>query len=318
MSDSGSVEDGTRGDGTPPDADRVVVLNPESGDGSHPSDVRSLAERYGFAVRETEAAGDGRRLAREAADAGAERIGACGGDGTVNEVVRGIDDADAFGDVTLGMIPGGTGNNFASNLGVEGIQHGFEVLATGETCSIDVGVANDQLFVNSCVCGLTADASGETSGNLKERLGEFAYVLKTIESSTDFDPIPLEVHATPDEEPEWHGEAVFVLIGNARRFPAGGDEQANVEDGRFDVTIIEQVPTTTLLRDTLVERLLGADTETTTTLQTDTLTVEIIQDQPAQFSFDGEMDSFRELSCSVRTRTLSVRVGEDYDPEPDV
>lgn len=300
------------------DIDRVVVLNPVSGDGSYVPDVRSLADQYGFEVRETEEVGDGRRLAREATEAGADRIGACGGDGTVNEVVRGIDDADGFEDVTLGVIPGGTGNNFASNLGVEGIQQGFEALATGTTRTIDVGAANDQLFVNSCVCGLTADASSDTSGDLKDRLGEFAYVVETIESATDFDPIPLRVHVAGDDEPEWHGDAVFVLIGNARRFPAGGDEQANVEDGRLDVTIIEDVPTTELLRDAMIERLLGETTETTTRLRAETLTVEVTHDDPVQFSFDGEIDSFRELSCSVRSRTLSVRVGEGYAPNPDL
>lgn len=299
-------------------ADRVVVLNPVSGDGSHVEKTRSLADQYGFDVRETQTGGDARQFAREAVEAGAVRIGACGGDGTVNEVVRGIDDADGFDRVTVGVLPGGTGNNFAANLGVEDLQQGFEVLATGATRTIDLGVANDQLFVNSCVCGLTADASEDTSLELKDRLGEFAYVIETIESMTDFDPIPLRVHAGADDEPEWHGDAVFVLIGNARRFPAGGDEQANVEDGRLDVTIIGEVPTTDLLRDTMVERLLGQNTETTARLMADTLDIEVTRDEPAQFSFDGEIDSFRELSCSVRTRTLSVRVGEGYVPNPDI
>lgn len=294
--------------------DCTVVVNPTSGQGDHLDRVYTLGERYGFTVRETEQAGDARRLAAEAVRDGVDRIGAAGGDGTVNGVVTGITDAEGFDAVTLGVVPAGTGNNFAGNVGVTSIDHGFELLANGETREIDLGVAGDHVFVNSCICGLTADASGRTTSELKGRLGELAYILKTIETATSFDPIPLRVHARG--EPDWDGEAAFVLIGNARRFPAGGDEQAHVEDGRFDVTIIEEV-SGSVLRDAAVEGLLGGETADITRLKPDRLMVDVKRDEPVSFSFDGEMASFRHLECSVRPRTLSIRVGDDYVPDPE-
>jgi diacylglycerol kinase (ATP) len=295
--------------------DCVIVVNPDSGDGEHLETVRELAAAHGFGVAVSESPGEAVERAREAAEAGATRIGACGGDGTINEVVRGIDAADALDRVTLGVVPAGTGNNLAKNLGIRNVEHGFELLAEGETRRIDLGTAGDELFVNSCICGLTADASGETSSDLKGRFGPLAYVLKTIETMAEFEGIPLHVHAD-EEEVFWDGEAAFVLIGNARSFPAGGDGQGNAEDGLLEVTIVEDVPANRLVRDAAVERLLGGEAASISRIRTPALTVEVQREKPVSFSFDGEMASFRSLSCRVRPRTLSVRVGEGYRHVP--
>ncbi|WP_336343764.1 diacylglycerol/lipid kinase family protein [Halalkalicoccus ordinarius] len=296
--------------------DCVLVVNPQSGNGNHIETIRELAAEHGFEVAVSESGDHAVSLAREAAESGATRIGACGGDGTINQVVRGIDAADAFDEVTFGVVPAGTGNNFAGNVGVESIEHGIELLAEGETRTIDLGTAGDELFVNSCICGLTANASGETSSDLKDRFGPLAYVFKTIETMTEFEAIPLHVHAE-DEGALWDGDAVFVLIGNARSFPAGGDGQGDAEDGLLEVTIVEDVPTNQLLRDATVSHLLGGETASISRLRTPSLTVDVRREEPVSFSFDGEMASFQSLSCRVRPRTLSVRVGEGYRTESD-
>jgi diacylglycerol kinase (ATP) len=296
--------------------DCVVVVNPESGGPDDDiSEIRELATEYGFDLAVSEEAGEPVSLTREAIEAGATRIGACGGDGTVNEVVRGIDEADALGSTTLGVIPAGTGNNFAGNMGVESVEHGFSLLADGDTRRIDLGVAGDELFVNSCVCGLTADASESTSSELKGRFGELAYVFNTINRMRDFEAIPLHVHAEEEDE-VWDGDAMFVLIGNARRFPAGGQEQANVEDGLFEVTIIEDVSTGQLVRETATRRLLGGEVSAIHRMTASSLTVEVRDGRSVSFSFDGEISQFDRLSCRVRPQTLAVRVGDGYDPVP--
>lgn len=293
----------------------VVVVNPESGGGDDLPEIRELAAEYGFELAVSEEAGEPVSLTREAIGAGATRIGACGGDGTVNEIVRGIDAVGAFDSTTLGVIPAGTGNNFADNIGVESVEHGFELLSSGETRRIDLGTAGNDLFVNSCVCGLTADASRETSAGLKRRFGELAYVFKTIEQMADFESIPLHVHAEAGGT-LWDGDAMFVLIGNARRFPAGGSQQANVEDGLFEVTIIEGVSTGQLVRETAVRRLLGGRASSIHRLTAPSLTVDVRREKSVAFSFDGEMASFKHLSCRVRPMTLAVRVGEGYESAP--
>ena len=296
----------------------VVVVNPASGSERHRERVRSLASEYGYTVRETRADGDAIEIARRAAERGVTRIGACGGDGTVNEVVRGIDAACALDTVTLGVIPAGTGNNFAKNIGVEGIEHGFSLLDAGETRRIDLGAGNGRLFVNSCVGGITASASEQTTSEGKRRFGVLAYVLATLETAREFDGVPLRVRARTHHEREkaWAGEAAFVLIGNARRFPVRGRTQANVEDGQFDVTIIEQLPPSSALGEATVQRIFGSDTAHTTHLRSTYVKVTVEGEESMTFSFDGEMGTYRELACRVRTQSLAVRVGESYEPDP--
>ncbi|MEM4782122.1 MAG: diacylglycerol kinase family lipid kinase, partial [Halalkalicoccus sp.] len=166
-----------------------------------------------------------------------------------------------------------------------------------------------------CVCGLTADASEATSSELKGRFGELAYVINTLDRMREFEAIPLYVHAE-DEAVIWDGEAMFVLIGNARRFPVEGRQQANVEDGLFEVTIIEDVSTGQLVRETARRRLLGGEVSSIHRLVTSSLTVDVRTDRAVSFSFDGEIERFDHLPCRVRPGALSVRVGEAYEPTP--
>lgn len=300
--------------------DRVVVLNPKSGSATHADRIRRLADDRGLAVEETREEGDAVRLAREAAEGGATLVAAAGGDGTVNEVVRGLDEADALGSVTLAVVPAGTGNNFAKNIGVTGIKHAFELVEGGRTRDIDVGTADGRLFLNSCVGGITADASAETTPEMKSRFGVLAYVIGGLRTATEFDGLHLDVKAGPEHEgdSQWSGEALFVLVGNGRRFPAEGRTQANMEDGLLEVTIIERMPASDLLSEAAVQRLFGRETDRITHLKSSELEIRSRDDEPINFSLDGEMVEQRLLSLGVRPRLLSIRVGEQYEENPDV
>ena len=299
--------------------DTVIIQNPKSGSGDHTEAVRKRAEVLGYPLEQTEKANDAILLAEEAAEAGASTIVAAGGDGTVNEVVRGIERAGALDGVTLGILPLGTGNNFAKHIGITDIDTGFSVLEDGDRRRIDLGLANDTPFVNSCVTGLTAQSSSETTPEMKERLGMLAYVLTTLRSISEFESPPLEVDIEEDgaETTAWTGEALCVLVGNGRRFLTAGDNQANMEDGLFDITVIEDVPTLDLMGDAVIERLLGQDSGAVTQLKTPSLTIITRNPEPIRFSLDGEIIQQRELSLDTHPRTLSVAVGDGYSRNPD-
>jgi YegS/Rv2252/BmrU family lipid kinase len=308
---------------TPPSTDstdeRVVILNPVSGRGDHVSAVEESAALHGYAVHETDAAGEAVTLAREAAADGAEVVAAAGGDGTLNEVVRGVGEADALDRLTVGVVPCGTGNDFAGNVGVTGIEQAFEVLEHGDCRRLDLGVAAGRPFVNSCVGGLTADASAETSTELKGRLGTLAYVVETLRTLPSFDGIRVSVEAfeASDRSPSWSGSAVAVLVGNGRRFPPGGSTQANVEDGLVDVTVVEDTGSIDLMGRAAAERLLGRDTARTTRFRVPSLTVTVEGGDPIAFSLDGEVVHRQELSIHARSEALQLAVGEGYEPTPE-
>ena len=296
----------------------VIVHNPESGSGDHDEAVRKRADLRGYEVMRTESAGDSITFAEEAAESGASLVVAAGGDGTVNEVVRGIDRAGALGEVTLGILPVGTGNNFASQIGVPDLETAFDVLEDGERRRIDLGRANGRLFLNSCVAGLTADSSSETSAELKSRFGVLAYVITTLRSLTEFEPLHLHIDSEEDgtETTEWDGEALLVLVGNGRRFSTEGSTQANMEDGKFDVAVIRDVSALDLMEDTVAERLLGHDSADIVRLQRSALRISVRNTRPVRFSLDGEITQERELSLEVQPGALALAVGDGYDPSP--
>ncbi|MDS0473427.1 YegS/Rv2252/BmrU family lipid kinase [Natrinema sp. 1APR25-10V2] len=305
-------------DGRPGD-DRVLILNPVSGSGDHVDEVVERGRAHGFEIRKTEEEGDAHRLAREAAPE-TDLVAAAGGDGTVNGVVDGVAAADALETTTVAVVPAGTGNNFAANIGIEGIEHAFAVLEAGGRRSIDVGVANDRVFVNSCVGGITAEASSETSSEGKEELGVLAYVKTTLETIGSFDSLPLRVKtaAGPNGETarEWEGDAMLVLIGNCRRFTGARTAQAHVEDGLFEVTIVADASPTDLLRGATVAGVFDRDSDHIVRRRTPSLAIESRRDS-VEYSLDGEMLEAETLRLETSTETLCVAVGEGYQPDPD-
>ena len=301
-------------------SETVIILNPKSGTGDHADAVTDRAQVLDHRVERTGAKGDGVDLAREAAEAGAEQIVAAGGDGTVNEVVRGIDKAGAFDRVTLGIVPVGTGNNFAGQLGITDLDTAFNVIEEGERRWIDLGEADGHAFVNSCVAGLTSDSSSKTDPGMKDRLGVVAYVVTTLQSMVEFDSMSLTVETEEggDRSPAWRGDALAVLIGNGRRFAAGGDTQANMEDGLFEVTIVENVSTLDLMGEAVADQLLGGESDAIVRTQTPSIRIKVHDPQSRQFSLDGEIIERDNLSVDIRPSTLSVAVGEGYQLDPGV
>jgi len=289
----------------------VVVLNPQSGSASHGAAVRGRAAALGYALLETSADRDAVALSAAAVQRGASTVVAAGGDGTVNEVVRGIHRAGALDRVTLGVVPAGTGNNFAKQLGIPDIDSAFAAVDGDTRRRIDVGQADGHVFVNSCVAGLTADSSSRTSPAMKRRLGVLAYVVTTLRTVPDFESLRLTV--TVDDHrgagPEWSGDALGVLVGNARRFVPGTDARADVSDGLFDVTVIEDVPVLSLMSEALVERLLGRESTYIDRFQARSLSIRVHDPSSVRFSLDGEILTRRRVRVRNRPRALSVAVG---------
>lgn len=298
--------------------DTVLVLNPKSGSEDHVEIVRKWATLKGHAVQTTQREHHAIQLAQRAAERGASEIVAVGGDGTLNEVVKGIHAADAFGDVTAGVVPAGTGNNFATNIGITGIEHAFDVLESGERRSLDLGMADDAPFLNSCVAGITARASHETSAELKSRIGVLAYVLTTLRMATEFSGLELTATVVEEGEPHtaWEGSASVVLVGNGRRFSMAGTEQANLEDGLLDVTIIEDAASLDLASDHLWERLVNAESANLERLLASSIELHVESERETVFSLDGEILELDSVTLTNEPGALEMYVGEAYDPLP--
>jgi YegS/Rv2252/BmrU family lipid kinase len=294
---------------------RTLVVNPTSGTSDHVEAIRRRARGKGFAVWETAGPGDGARLGKEAAAEGVSELAVCGGDGTVNEVLCGLAAAGHLDAVTLSVVPAGTANLLAGNLGVRDVQHGLEIADTGPTRSVDLGVADGQPFVVSCIAGFPAEASTATSSALKERFGTLAFLVTGLQEAASFEPLSLELEATGEIGTEfWGGEAIAVLVGNARKFVEEGG-QADMEDGLFDVAVVERMPPGNLVAEAVTHRILGEGTENVQHFRASE--VDVYSDDPVRFSRDGELSEHADLHLSAQPRALDVRVGETYDPDPN-
>lgn len=301
---------------SPPET--VLVVNPKSGSGDHLEAVRDRAEIRDYAMRTTEEEGHGVDLARAAAVDGADRIVAVGGDGTLNEVVTGVRAADALDRVTVAVVPAGTGNDFATNLGITDMDTAFELLESGDRRSLDIGLADGKPFINSCVAGISAQASAETTPELKSRYGVFAYVLTTIETVGEFSGLEISASLPEDgeDEPVWEGTAAVILVGNGRRFSRSGSEQANLEDGLLDVTIIENASSLELVGERLAERLFNDEGENHERFLASSLELAVEDGTAADFSLDGEFISRESITLETRRGALKMPVGPDYESRP--
>ncbi|WP_227376338.1 diacylglycerol/lipid kinase family protein [Haladaptatus halobius] len=293
-----------------------LILNPTSGTADHVEQIRHLATDRGYRIEETEEEEHAVKLAEAAAADAVDVLAVAGGDGTVHEAVQGLVRGDALDDVTLGVIPTGTENIFATNIGVQDIEQGFNILETGERRRIDIGIAGDEPFVMSCIAGLPADASVATSSALKERFGSLAFVIAGLQEVATFEELHLEINAiSQDEETTWTGEALCVLVGNIRRFAKQGG-QANVEDGLFDVVIIERMPGSDLVAETVAQRVLGQDTKHVLHVQASQLEIDGQHGESIDFSLDGELSAHKQLALHTRPHALTVCVGPEYDLDP--
>jgi len=294
---------------------RTLVMNPASGTGDHAERVGRRARGKGFEVWKTEEPGDGVDLGLAAAEAGVSELAVCGGDGTVNEVLRGLAAGEHLAEVTLSVVPAGTANLLAGTIGVADVEHGLELADTGTVRSVDVGMAEGQPFVVSCIAGLPAEASTAASRELKERFGTLAFLVTGLQEAASFEPLSLELEAVCETGTEaWAGEAIAVLVGNARKFVEEGG-QADMEDGLFDVAVVERMPTGNLVAEAITHRILGEGTENVQHFRASE--VEVAADEPVRISRDGELSEHEDLRLYARPRTLDLRVGDDYDPDPD-
>lgn len=295
---------------------RRLILNPVSGDGDHVDPVRRLARSHGISVVETERAGHGAELAKQAADEGVELLAICGGDGTVHEAVQGLAAADALDAVTLAVVPAGTANILASGLGVESVREGFEVAVDGESRQLDLAVADGEPFVLSAVAGLPAKASAAASSDLKRRIGELAFVVEAVQEAREFDGLTVAIEAeTGDGERIWSGEALSLLVGNHRRL-TGPNDQADAEDGALDVVIVEEMPPASAITEVVERRLFDRETPHVTELRAERVDVRVLGDETVTLSLDGEIRSRESVSIAVRSGALRVRVGDEYVPRP--
>ncbi|HVU74263.1 MAG TPA: YegS/Rv2252/BmrU family lipid kinase [Mycobacteriales bacterium] len=226
----------------------VLVVNPTSGKGKGATAVGPVAQRLGehnIGVRVVTGrdAADATDIARKAVADGVDAVVAVGGDGMVHLVAQAI----AGTDTPLGIIPAGSGNDWARHLGLPfDAVAAADVIAAGRTRPVDAVRWEGGWWVN--VLGAGFDSRVQERGNaLHWPKGPRRYDLATLLELKGLKPIPFRI--TLDGE-ELQTDACFVTVGNGAAY--GGGMQivptAVADDGLLDVVVIGAVSRFTLAR----------------------------------------------------------------------
>jgi YegS/Rv2252/BmrU family lipid kinase len=220
----------------------AVIINPTSGPprrGGAAARVRlawSTLERLGVVadVHVTERPGHAHELALAAVEAGARLVVAWGGDGTINEVGRAL----VHRPVSLGIVPAGSGNGLARDLGLSfNPRRALERALGSPDRVIDAGEIGGKMFFNVAGIGLDAHVAA-AAGTRENRRGLIPYLLTGARNLASYRPTEysLEIEGAGSET-----AALAVVIANSRQygFNAQIAPTAALDDGVLDLVVIE-------------------------------------------------------------------------------
>jgi diacylglycerol kinase family enzyme len=176
----------------------------------------------------------GRGQTEEAVKAGVDVVFACGGDGTVMSCVSALVGTE----VALAVLPQGTGNLLAANLGLSNdLAAGLQVVIERGRRRLDVGAVEEHHFVVMAGMGFDAQMLDSTSETTKARIGWPAYLMGAAKHLRDR---PMRLSITIDDKPPVRRRARSVLIANVGRLQGGVTllTEAEPDDGWLDVAVL--------------------------------------------------------------------------------
>jgi len=262
----------------------------------------------------------GRGMASSAIDEGCDVVVAVGGDGTVRAVAEVL----AGTEVALGIVPQGTGNLLARNLGVplDDITAALDRVQDGEPRSIDIGwvefEGEKRAFTVMVGFGVDAQMLVETNDDLKDRAGWLAYVeaMGRALAGTEMTDITLTLDEGDAQEVRGH----TMIIGNCGMLQGGIRllPDAVLDDGQLDLLLVsadgalQWLDTVrSVVWDNGIRRLLGGGTEAVSTESTRHVaaqTISVTLDSPQQFEVDGEeVGEVASFVATVQPGALIVR-----------
>src|SRR5690625_3398380 len=228
-----------------------IIYNPTAGRETFRRELPKVLEKFELAGYETSThATKGEGDATEAAKIAVERkhdiVLIAGGDGTINEVVQGIAEADYR--PKLGVIPAGTTNDFARALSIpRDIKKAVDIILKDQAKALDIGKVNDHYFINIAGGGDLTELTYDVPIKLKSTLGQLAYYLKGIEMLPFLKPVSTVIEY---DDHVFEGDIMLFLVANTNS--VGGFEKlapnALIDDGYFDLLILKKTNLAEFLR----------------------------------------------------------------------
>lgn len=298
----------------------LVVINPIAGPGRSGTIDACIAlatttlRRFNYdpEVRVTRGPNDAFQFASEAVSSGASLVVAWGGDGTVNGAATAVSGSN----IPFAIVPAGSGNGLARDLGIPfNPAAALDVAARGATRFIDAGELQGSLFFN--VAGIGFDA--RIAGRLAEpgaRRGLLGYVIATFGELRSYEPGCYSIRNALDVNGETHmpdivdRRALFIALANSRQYGNGAQiaPKALLDDGMIEIVVVEPQSGFSILRQ-VPDFFRGTLDERPGLLMRSASTMEISAAHPIKFHVDGEpREGPSTLKLQTRRHAVAVKV----------
>lgn len=269
-----------------------LVVNPKSGTGKIKAElfkVCDILNRAGYMVTvyPTSKKGDATKVV-ENLSSEFGTIVCCGGDGTLNEVITGVMKNSA--DFAVGYIPSGTLNEWSSGLKIsKSISKAAKDIVSGRRTPLDIGrFSGENYFSYTASFGAFTQASYSAPQNVKNILGQMAYVLEGVKSIGNIKPIPLKFIA--DNGQTYEGDYLFGAVSNA--MSVGGiikldNAGVALNDGLFEVVLIENPDSISDL-NAIIDAIVRKDFNRKCIKQFKTKKLTVLSNKKTDWTLDGE------------------------------
>lgn len=296
-----------------------LIANPNAGTAKrHESFFRFVRQQENLECLMTNGPGDARRLAQQVLNKGARKIGVVGGDGTISEVVNGL--AGCNHRVRLGVIPLGTGNDWARTLALPMDPYkALGLLQSDQHQMFDLirveGAGFSRVGINAAAGGFAGQVDQELNDELKASWGPLAFLVGAVNVLPKLHGYEVRI-TWEDGRPE--DMRVFNIVVANGRTAAGGHQvapTANPQDGLLDVFIVKQCTRAQLAR--VAVRLAMGDYQHSPFVAHRRVTKVHVAAQPKMwFNVDGELLTNEPLIFTVEPGAVSFAVGSTYQPAP--
>jgi diacylglycerol kinase (ATP) len=254
-----------------------------------------------WSVNVTYKYGDATEQAKAAIADGVDLVAGYGGDGTQHEIANAVLGTDA----TMGILPGGTGNGFAREMGIpKKLEPAVELLCTSHnTRNIDVGKAGDNYFIQRLYVGIEPEQ--QTSREMKDKYGVFAYGVSIAKRSKTNKPVDYQV-IVDGETATFRAIKVYVVNSGMMGTGLSVTHNYSIDDGLLDAFFLDSKNLENIRG--AADRFLNLKTSAASQdiIQCKTITIDTDPDQPVWT--DGEYTGRTPIEIAVVPDALKIAV----------
>lgn len=221
----------------------LFIINPVAGHGKGKNLIKAINDfmedkALAYEIKISNRLGNITEITQKACREDYTDIVVVGGDGSLVEALNGMDLASK---IQLGIIPAGTGNDYARvlNLSRE-FEVAMETIIRGQSKLVDIGLVNQTKFINVCCCGIDGEIIMDTDKIKRHIRGSAAYLLATIKNLASYKAKKVVIEI---DGKKLKREVILAAVGKGQ-FIGGGMQitpNADVSDGQFEICIVNKL-----------------------------------------------------------------------------